>query len=288
VTAWLSSRDTAAAAANLAASALPYFLRMFETHGLRDFVVRSLQDELGALDPQPFVARFLLALGESGEPDLLIDRFVPFAKTWIAENTTEIHKMVRRRSRWWVPDEVSQRVTSTIAGALQDLLTSLQQRDGKTRAKLKDDLMRLVATLFQSAEFRSEINQSFNRVLGHPEVRTWFRSVWDQVEERALDKSRVQRRLAEILNVLGASLAADAEVRRQIDALVRELAIQLVDWRTEISAFIADVVQRWDDETLTRRVEIVVGSDLQYIRMNGTLVGACVGCTLFLAVRVFQ
>jgi uncharacterized membrane-anchored protein YjiN (DUF445 family) len=68
---------------------------------------------------------------------------------------------------------------------------------------------------------------------------------------------------------------------------VERLAVQLIEWRGEIGSFIAEVVKNWDTRTLSDRLELVVGSDLQYIRMNGTIVGACAGCMIFLVTRLF-
>jgi len=76
-------------------------------------------------------------------------------------------------------------------------------------------------------------------------------------------------------------------MQRHIDSLLERVAAYLVRWRSTIGGFISDVVKSWDSSALTNRLELVVGSDLQYIRMNGTIVGAIVGCVLFLAVRLF-
>ncbi|TIY09000.1 MAG: DUF445 family protein, partial [Mesorhizobium sp.] len=63
---------------------------------------------------------------------------------------------------------------------------------------------------------------------------------------------------------------------------LERLALYIVSWRGEISSFFSDVVRNWDTKALSDRLELVVGSDLQYIRMNGTIVGALVGCLLYL------
>jgi uncharacterized membrane-anchored protein YjiN (DUF445 family) len=72
-------------------------------------------------------------------------------------------------------------------------------------------------------------------------------------------------------------------MQQHIDGAVERIALAFIGWRAEISAFIAEVVRNWDTRTLVERLELVVGSDLQYIRMNGTIVGACVGCLIFVA-----
>jgi uncharacterized membrane-anchored protein YjiN (DUF445 family) len=76
-------------------------------------------------------------------------------------------------------------------------------------------------------------------------------------------------------------------MQAHVDALVQRLAVQLISWRRKLGGFITEVVRSWDTRTLTERLELVVGSDLQYIRMNGTIVGACVGCLIFLVSQLF-
>ena len=71
-------------------------------------------------------------------------------------------------------------------------------------------------------------------------------------------------------------------MQARLDGLIEHGALAIVPWRGQLGALIAEVVRGWDARTVTRRLELAIGSDLQYIRMNGTLVGACVGCALYL------
>ena len=84
------------------------------------------------------------------------------------------------------------------------------------------------------------------------------------------------------MHIAGADARADAAMQARLDAALEELAIAIVPWRGQIGSLIAEVVRSWDARTVAERLELAMGSDLQYIRMNGTLVGACVGCVLFL------
>ena len=81
---------------------------------------------------------------------------------------------------------------------------------------------------------------------------------------------------------LGRTLEADRNMQARLDEAIEEAAVAIVPWRGQIGGLIAEVVRSWDARTVAERIELAMGSDLQYIRMNGTLVGACVGCALFL------
>jgi uncharacterized membrane-anchored protein YjiN (DUF445 family) len=86
---------------------------------------------------------------------------------------------------------------------------------------------------------------------------------------------------------LGRTLEADETMRRRFNTFVEKaLLASIVPWRGEVGRLIADVVQGWDARTVSDRLELAMGGDLQYIRITGTLVGACVGILLFLLARV--
>jgi uncharacterized membrane-anchored protein YjiN (DUF445 family) len=74
----------------------------------------------------------------------------------------------------------------------------------------------------------------------------------------------------------------DIFIRTWIDAVIERIVTQLIQWRGEIGSVIAEVVRSWDARTVSDRLELVLGSDLQYIRINGTIVGALVGCAIYL------
>jgi len=84
------------------------------------------------------------------------------------------------------------------------------------------------------------------------------------------------------------TILTDAVMQQHIDDAVERIALSFIGWRTEIGTFIAEVVRNWDTQTLVERLELVVGSDLQYIRMNGTIVGACAGCLIFIVARTLS
>jgi uncharacterized membrane-anchored protein YjiN (DUF445 family) len=78
------------------------------------------------------------------------------------------------------------------------------------------------------------------------------------------------------------SMQEDAFIHTRIEAVIERLVTQLFQWRGEIGLLIAEVVRNWDARTVSDRLELVLGSDLQYIRINGTIVGALVGCAIYL------
>ncbi|TIX69280.1 MAG: DUF445 family protein, partial [Mesorhizobium sp.] len=132
-----------------------------------------------------------------------------------------------------------------------------------------------------------QINAAKNRLLEHPGIQAWLGSIWADLSELALQdlqapSSKTRASLHRGLSLFGQALATDEAMQKHLDSALERLALYIVSWRGEISSFFSDVVRNWDTKALSDRLELVVGSDLQYIRMNGTIVGALVGCLLYL------
>ena len=101
-------------------------------------------------------------------------------------------------------------------------------------------------------------------------------------QQLAEPDSRLRQALSGILRALGSAIAEDPALQARMDQRLQEgVQTLIVPWRKEIGRFVADVVRSWETRTIVDRVELAVGKDLQYIRLNGTLVGAAVGCGIF-------
>ena len=124
------------------------------------------------------------------------------------------------------------------------------------------------------------------QVLAHPEVQTLVGSAWGTAKMMLLEaaedpSSELRRRVRDALLALGLRLSSDAELRSKVDTWLEGVASYVVsNYRGEITTLITDTVQRWDAEETARKVELQVGRDLQFIRINGTVVGALAGLAI--------
>jgi uncharacterized membrane-anchored protein YjiN (DUF445 family) len=112
--------------------------------------------------------------------------------------------------------------------------------------------------------------------------------LWDGLRkiilaDLAVPESKTREAIAQGLLSLGRTLEGDVAMRSRLNAAIEEAALAvIVPWRGEIGRFISDAVKGWEVHTVVDRLELALGADLHYIRITGTLVGACVGCVLFL------
>jgi uncharacterized membrane-anchored protein YjiN (DUF445 family) len=285
---WLARPENALRAADAVGEALPYIVRSLGDPGVRDFVAHSLGEQLKELDLAPVTGRLITLFAASPQYDALFERALDAAQAALAANAERLYTIVEERSRWWVPKTVNRHVATSLIEGIDEVLAELRQPDSVAREGFRTAIEELAASLAHSPERRRRFHEAKNRLIEHPEMQAWLGTVWDELRriflaDLAAPQSRTREAARTAMLSLGQALARDQEMQARLDGAIEHAALAVVPWRGQIGALIAEVVRGWDARTVTRRLELAIGSDLQYIRMNGTLVGACVGCALYLA-----
>ncbi len=289
---WLASPATAGAIADWAVAVIPAVIRAAEDPQWRRFASEALNSTIRDTDMAPALARLLRAFFRTREANALFDALVEQGLIWLEENKPRVHTLVRERSRWWVPKGLDRHIATAMLDALSELFQDLKDPDGEARHKLRASMEQFFTELGESPERRAQINEAKARLMDNADLRAWLASIWGEATRSALadlqKPSPALRRATEAaISSIGHTLARDEAMIAHLDAAAERIALALVLRRGEITAVMADIVRNWDTRTLTDRIELAVGSDLQYIRMSGTLVGASVGCALFLLTRAF-
>jgi uncharacterized membrane-anchored protein YjiN (DUF445 family) len=284
---WLAEPLNATRAADQLTEALPYVIGSLGDRAVRDFVAHSFGEQLRELDLAPLAGRLITLFTASGQYDALFDRALDAAQSMLAVNADRIYTAVEERSRWWVPKAVDRRMAVALIEGIEEVLAELRLPDSAARERFRAGIEDLAASLVASPERQRRFNEAKNRLLEHPEMQAWIAGIWDELRriflaDLAAPASRTREAVRTAMLSLGRTLAQDAAMQARLDATIEHAALAVVPWRGQIGALIAEVVRGWDARTVTRRLELAIGSDLQYIRMNGTLVGACVGCALYL------
>lgn len=289
VAGWLSRPKTAAAISEWIVQSLPPLLRALDSPELHAFAQRTLGRQMGKADVSPALGRLVEAVATSGEADKLFENGLDAAVEWLRSHRGEVHLIVQDGTRWWVPRVIDRRIADAIIDGLIDLLGRLRRPDSEARRQFRKAILSFVEELANSPERRAEVNAAKDRLLLHPDVRGWVGSLWQGGLEAALAKleepsPRARQGVESVIGSLARALAADEAVLARIEAAVEHVTLTVVAHRGDIGAVLADIVREWDERSITDRLEIAVGSDLQYVRMTGTIVGASVGAALFVLV----
>ena len=160
------------------------------------------------------------------------------------------------------------------------------------RQRLEQQLHELVRKLRNDPELRASIDRFRDQLMDQDVLADYLRSLWNDLVawvERDVQQpdSVIAMRVAQASRAIGTQLLDDKATRAWINAGVKDTLEPLIDEHREtIRAFIVERIRKWSAEELTRELELSVGSDLQYIRYNGTAVGALIGGLIFAVVQL--
>jgi uncharacterized membrane-anchored protein YjiN (DUF445 family) len=254
---------------------------------INELIQHTIGQQLRTVDLAPLLGRAIEIFTTSEESDVLFEKTVETAESWIAANRTKIDEMVRQQSRWWIPKFADRHAATLLVDGTIKHLHRLKQRGSEERLQFRETLAGIANALMTSSEPSDKFKRLKTKLFEDPEVGAWIASAWNELSRGVMQElsnphSSARAAVHSTILAIAQSMQEDAFIRIRIEGLLERLATLLVQWRGEIGLLIAEVVRSWDPRTVSDRLELVLGSDLQYIRINGTVVGALVGCAIHL------
>jgi uncharacterized membrane-anchored protein YjiN (DUF445 family) len=291
---WLALPTNAQTVAFRLIRVTPYVLAAVDDRDVRQFVGEAIGRRLNEIELAPLLERAVAVLTAGGLHESLIDRALELCRRFVEQREDQFYAAAEaQRRRWWIPKAVNRQIAKAMVGGVEELLANLQEPGSPARKSLLKAIEDLVRELGTSPEYRARIEQAKTRLLEDAEVTAWFACAWQDTKaallaDLASPGSKVAHRIAAAVGSVGQHLLGDATVRARLNRTLEAVATEVVPWRNGLAQFICEVVRQWDAARFAERIEAVVGGDLQYIRITGTLVGGLVGCVLHLAFTALQ
>ena len=220
------------------------------------------------------------------------DRHVPMLEAairWMARaldaNESLIRDMVKKRASWVLKIAgLDTKLADAIVEGLRKLTVDMSTDPAHpVRAKIEEALAQLANDLQTRPETRERVEAMKDELLANRSVGLWLDTLWQKGREAVIKAARnpdaaMAGKLGEVLRSMGTTLESDARIRGAINQFVRRAAAGMAaSYGGSIVKLVSETVRGWDAKTVTARLESAVGRDLQYIRINGTLVGGLVG-----------
>ncbi|MDQ6524612.1 DUF445 domain-containing protein [Nocardioides sp. LHD-245] len=253
-------------------------------------------DHIEALVTEALVPRFreepiapLLGglLAEAIRDDLhhgLVDLMLEELHGWLLANPDTVHDVLGERAPWWAPDSVNTYVINRLHLEMVRWMAEIRDNpEHRARRAVDSMLGQLADDLLANPATQERAERLKDRVLDHPAVIASAISLWQALRKALLSslgdpQGAVRRRLLVEIEGASARLRSDAALRARLDGLAADAAVFAVDrYGAELTAVITHTIERWDGKEAARRIELHVGRDLQFIRINGTIVGGLVG-----------
>jgi uncharacterized membrane-anchored protein YjiN (DUF445 family) len=284
---WLQDERNASALAASAGRLLPLALASLPKETLTQWAGAISRRGVEAVPLAPLASRALAVIWAQGAAQVVLDQALDFLEAALAQNKDTIVRKVRQQSSKWIPKFVDALLASKLISGLAETFAEMRAPDHPWRAEAHARIEKLIDDLAHDPELRARGEALKREIIDSPVFAQQIEAMWDELVA-ALHGDFAER--AEVLALAGlhaaAALARSVEEdplrRAWINRTLRRWALRVVlPRRAEIGAYIADVVDRWDAATLVERLELQVGKDLQYIRINGTLVGGLVGLAIY-------
>ena len=284
---WISSEKNARRVVVEGADLLRIGLERIRDEDIAEFINAVLVPRFLEEPVSPLVGSLLHEVVTDGAHHGVVDLLLEESHRWLAGNEGTFYDVVAERAPWWAPEALNEKVIHRLHAEMVDWLDEIRHDpDHRSRLALDDLLHELAEGLLHDPDTIERMERFKERVLGHPQVSVTFISLWNALRRAFVaalgdqDGELVKRGVTELMD-LGERVQGDTALRARIDERAASLAVFLVDrYGRELTAVITHTIDEWDGKEASRKIELHVGKDLQFIRINGTIVGGLVGLAI--------
>ena len=287
LSAWLADQANAARVAGHAADAVVTVAEALRDEDVQRVLTAELTRAIDTVEVAPLAGRALRVVIAGGHHAEVFNTIMFAAERYLGDHHDELRELFEGETPRWVPDAVYRRVFDRLYLRLRQRLVAMAgDPDDETRRQFDAWIAGLPDRLETDPELRERGERLKRDVLGSSLLRDWSSSLWEKAKDslrtQAADpESELRRRLADLLAAAGRRLGSDRRLSDGLERMVESGARALADhFHDDLAELVTGTIERWDAAETSSQLELLLGRDLQYIRINGTVVGAGVGLIL--------
>ena len=288
---WGSHPDNARRVARQIAGGLARAVDALPDEEVREAIHSGLVARGRRTQVAPILGDVLSLVAADGRHQVLLDQVLRLVDRFVEENKDLIRERIATESPWWVPTAIDDKVYEKIVNGVERMLDEVRaQPDHPMRAQFDRVLMEFIESLHASPEVIARAEAMKEDLLTHPAVREYVASLWSDAKAalaryaEGADGGGAPAAVERGLVSLGNAMLADTELVSKVDGWITDAVLFAVEqYRDEVRHLIESTVAAWDPIATSQRIELQIGKDLQFIRINGTLVGGLVGLGLYVA-----
>jgi uncharacterized membrane-anchored protein YjiN (DUF445 family) len=292
---WLADRAHAKTVARHVADAAVQLAEMLRDEDVQGMLHEQVRRGLENVPLAPLAGKVLRGATEEGRHQELFDAVLRGVGRSLDEHRETLRSRFEEESPWWVPTAIDHRIFDRLLDGLCSFFDSVNaDPNHELRTRLDDWINQLADRLEHSPEYRARGEQLKGELLDHPELRDWPGSLWIDAKaalrsQAADPESELRQRLADAIVAAGRRLRNDPALAAKVDDVI-EWGVRYVGehFHAEIAGLVSGTLARWDAEETSRKLELLLGPDLQFIRINGTVVGGLAGLAIHFVGQVIH
>jgi uncharacterized membrane-anchored protein YjiN (DUF445 family) len=284
---WLADPDHATRVAGELGRALRGLIAVLDDEQMRTMIERLIADRVEHTEVSPALGHLLGQVVADGAHTGIVDVLADRTYAWVVANRRSIIEVVTKQAPTWTPKFVDGVVGDKIHLELVRFLAAIRddpQHD--VRIAIDRMLVQFADDLRANPSTRERVERAKVDMYNHPDVQRSVGRIWETAQRVVLEAaddptSELRIRTSGALAQLGQTLATDPDLQTKLDGWITDTIVGLVsDYKVELTSVITETVERWDGPQTAERIELAVGRDLQFIRINGTVVGALAGLAI--------
>jgi uncharacterized membrane-anchored protein YjiN (DUF445 family) len=291
---WLATPEHSQAVARHTATALAN-----AAHVLRDEDVQALIDgvlvrKIKGTNVAPLIGKGLSLMTSGNRHQELLNEAIRLVARAVEENRGAIKDRIAQETPWWVPELVDNKIHQKVVTGLDRTLREVRDDPNHAlRRRFDEALARFIDQLHHSPDVQERAERLKDELLDAAAIRRFSTAIWDDAKAALIRHAESAESygpgaIERGLTSLGDTMMKDPELMAKVDRWIASIAMYLVErYQGEVEQLIATTVAAWDPEVTSQRIELAVGRDLQYIRINGTIVGGMAGLAIYLLSMLF-
>ncbi|KLT68609.1 DUF445 domain-containing protein [Flavobacterium sp. ABG] len=293
---WLSQEANAAKIADLVAvNVIPGILKAIKDEDIKRFIQVQFAAKLAGINFGDWVALALEPLQKGNVKDQLLTNLLTLMSAELSNNKDLIRKKVKASTPFLSFGLADKSISEGVFNGLQDFLNEAKHPGSAIRIKIDEYVYDFLDKVKNSEEMRVKINTMILDFAGKKEVQDYINGIWDEIKlsiTNDLEKgneSSIKNNIASLVQSFGNGLKEDAVMIDKINNFIKnDLLTVLLNNKKVIGDLISSTVKSWDGKEVSEKLELEIGKDLQYIRINGTLVGGLIGLVIYAVEWVYQ
>jgi uncharacterized membrane-anchored protein YjiN (DUF445 family) len=284
---WMTDPRNSQQLAHYASRFLPQILRSLSAPQVGEVLGEVARRGIESIPAAPLAARVLSIIWAQGQAQAMLDRVVEIGGETLAHHKDFIRQRVAENSSSWIPKWVDNMIADKVMNGLLGTIGEMRNPDHPWRREVRESVDKLIVDLATDPDMYAGGEVLKAELLASPVFLEQARALWTQIEsglhaDLSARNVAIEAGVEAAIRGLGTWLDDDLALRARLNRWVRAIVLRtLMPRRVEIGTYIAQVVENWDNVTLVNKLELQVGKDLQYVRINGTVVGGLVGLIIF-------
>jgi len=286
---WLiDSKNANQVAQLMVENIVPGILKTIDDNDVKEFIQFQFKEKLGKMNFGEWIAVGLESLSSSGKQEQLVTNVLKMLIVELENNKHFIEEKVKSSTPFFSFGLADKKITEGVFNGLYGFLEQASQENSNIRIKIDVYVKDFIAELKDSPEMQQKVNDLVLAFTIKPEVQDYISDIWLEIKTAIAndldrkEESSIKKSIASMIQSFGKGIKEDQVMVEKINNFIKyDLLDVLINNKKMIGDLISSTVKSWDTYEVSNKLELEIGSDLQYIRINGTLVGGLVGLLIY-------